>query len=678
MKGIMPQKSLDHEQVTISDPFWNHWISTNRQVTLPYQFGQLMNSGRVDNFLRVARGRQGGFIGMIFNDSDIYKWIEAASWELRRSYNRDLETRINTLVQTVLDAQAEDGYINTYIMLQEPDKRWSNLGMMHELYCAGHLIEAAVAHHIATGETRLLEGARRFADLIHRVFLREGRSGTSGHEEIELALVILYRHTGDEGYLALAQLFLERRGTLESGFRQEAEDITNIAGYRLTFPVDNFEPKAMDEFYRDFYFNEEGAYDGRYAQDHLPVRIQRTPEGHAVRAMYLYCAAADIAAETGDRELLGILGHIWQEMVMKRMYVTGGIGSAVDMEGFTSDYDLPNDLAYAETCAAVGSVMWNHRMLRYTGDGCYADLLEQVLYNGFLSGVSYHGREFFYVNPLQADSSHRRKGWFSVACCPTNATRLLSSLERYIYTMDDRDIYVHLYISSTLDMGDGVTITQQGTYPWSGEITLSVTFPGPTRRAVKLRLPGWCPRMQIILPDGSEKHITREDTVKGYISIEREWNGTEKLILRMDMPVKQIIAHPGVIQNRGKRALVRGPLVYCVEDADNPMDLDRAVFLDTQDIQERFDQELFGGTMVLEVPVFIPDNTAWDHTLYRDQGEGKARLAILRAIPYHLWANRDPGEMRVWLPCSCCNGTTFSPSGEDSIHKKENKQGGLL
>ncbi len=641
------------KNVRIHDRFWDQWKRNNRETTLPYQYYQLIKSGRVANFLKAAGRQPGGYTGMVFNDSDVYKWIEAASYELQRRSSPELLQQTDYLIDVILDAQAADGYLNTYIMIEEPEKRWTNLGMMHELYCAGHLIEAAAAHREATGDSRLFRAAEKFADLIHREFLLNQRIGAPGHEEIELALMRLYRAGGDGKYLDLARLFIERRGTEASGFRQEAERLPQAAGFGLLFPVDNFKPKTMHEFYREFYLAGDGSYDGRYAQDHIPLRKQRTAEGHAVRAMYLYSAAADIAAETGDRELFSALEAIWSNMTLRRMYATGGIGSAVEMEGFTRDYDLPNRQAYAETCAAVGSILWNFRMLSCTGAGKYADLLELVLFNGFLAGVSAGGREFFYVNPLSAEKDHRRKGWFSVACCPTNAVRLLASLETYIYTGTSQDIWVHLYISSTLtaDIDQAaLSLTQEGSYPWSGSVRFRLSISSPRHFTLYLRRPGWSSSCRAKVKDAEYK-----TDKNGYIPISRRWEGEEEIELTIQMEPEALTSHPLVAGNIGKRALQRGPVLYCLETADNPGDLDLLRLADLSKLAASEMPELFDGCIALQGDALRHNPDVWVGRLYAKKADlpESGEKTSFTAVPYCLWGNREPGQMRVWLPCGC-------------------------
>lgn len=416
-------KAIPFNKVIIDDRFWKPRIDNNQYISLPYQFEQLNSSGVLDNFKRVI-GRLGGeYVGPFWMDSDAYKWLEAASYTLATNPDPRIQKWVDEVITLVKDTQEPDGYLNTYFQLVEPNKKFTNLGICHELYCAGHLIQAAVAHYKATGQKTLLNIARRQADCIDANFGVGKLEGMPGHEEIEMALVDLYRVTGEERYLNLSRFFIDQRGKSNSRFRFELAHLDEIAG----------KPGIPGQLNQKFYGTYE-SYDGSYAQDHLPVREQDVVVGHAVRAMYLYCGMADLAAETGDEGLLKAMERLWKNVTTRRMYITGGIGPTKENEGFTRDFDLPNDTAYAETCAAVGMIMWNHRLLQLKGESRYADIMEQVLYNGFLAGVSLNGCKFFYDNPLQSDGTHHRQNWFWCACCPPNMLRILASLGGYIYS----------------------------------------------------------------------------------------------------------------------------------------------------------------------------------------------------------------------------------------------------
>jgi len=643
---------LSIQEVRIDDPFWNNRLHRNRTVTLRHQYQMLHQTGRIDNFRKAAGRIEGSFQGMFINDSDVYKWIEAACYAVIGHDDQELSRRIEELVSVVADAQEPDGYLNTYFALVEPDKKWTNLGMMHELYCAGHLFQAAVAHTRATGSTKLLDVACRLADHIDRIFRVEGKSGAPGHEEIELALVELYQITGESRYVELARLFLDRRGTPESGFRSELADLRTVAGYRLVAKIDNFETRLVDEFYRQFYLDSKGEYSGRYAQDHCPVREQDTVEGHAVRAMYLFSAVADIAAHTGDTVLRDMLRRLWDNMTLRRMYVTGGIGSDMTIEGFSRDYDLPNETAYSETCAAVGSVLWNHRMLKLIGDGRYGDVLELVLYNGLLAGVSLDGTKFFYVNPLSSEGSHHRKNWFHVACCPMNVARTLASLQRYVYLQRAGSLFVNLYISgeATFQVEDGgkVKLTQQTTYPWNERVDMSVRTDHPRQLDLHLRVPAWSKGVSVSV-NGELLDAGDTTTKAGYVCVRRTWADGDRLSVTFEFRIERIVSHPAVSTNRGMVALQRGPVIYCLEQTDHHFPVEELILPEDAQLSSRYADELLEGCVVIEGIGWVPDHEAWPHALYSSGTEQAFRTERFTAVPYYSWDNREPGKMRVWI-----------------------------
>jgi hypothetical protein len=640
--------------VTIDDDFWGDRRETLRETTLEYVHGKLEGTGRVDNF-RVAAGEvDGEFSGKFYNDSDVYKWLEAASDALASGLgDEDLRERVDDVVAAVAAAQAPDGYLNTYFQLVEPDGRWSNLHRMHELYCAGHLIEAAVAHRDATGEEDLLDVATAFADLIDDRFGPEGVQGYPGHEELELALVRLYRATGERRYLDLASYFVEERGAEDSPFEREVRNPDDVAGEVMT----------------DYVLDEAGNYDGSYMQDQAPVRGTETIEGHSVRATYLYAGATDVAVETDDRDLLAAVERVWRNMTERRSYVTGGIGSAYGGERFTEDYDLPNRTAYAETCAALGSVRWNHRLLRATGEARFADVLERTLYNGFLVGVSLSGDRFFYVNPLRVDPEEgpegdyqehfatERREWFGTACCPTNVPRLLAGLERYLFLVDRGadavTLPLHVGSEAEVSVGGGdVHLDVETAYPWEGETTVTVGVDEPTSFGLRLRVPPWSAGATLSV-DGE---VVGTDLDAGFVGVERAWTGGETVALSFDLPVRTLAAHPAVDADEGRVAVERGPLVYCVEDVDNPAPLARVQLPAgaAADATTSREPDLLDGVTTVSLPGrVLPEGDA----LYRATGDLDATDATVTAIPYYAWGHRDGAEMRVWLP------TTVDPAG---------------
>jgi hypothetical protein len=560
---------------------------------------------------------------------------------LAKTPSQALQRQLDEAIDAIEAAQEPDGYLDTYFTLEEPAQRWTNLNFMHELYCAGHLIQAAVAHYRATGSDRLLNVARRLADHIVSVFGPGKQGGYPGHQEIEMALVELYRTTGERGYFDLAVEFVERRGRKVSPFQREFEKLAEIGGTN----VDSYDD--FHEHTRRLYLTESGGYDGRYAQDHLPVREQRTVEGHAVRAMYMYAGMADIAAENGDIGLLGVLDRLWRNMTQRRMYITGGIGSSSANEGFTSDYDLPNASAYAETCAAVGSIIWNLRMFLLTGEGRFIDVLERTLYNGFLAGVALDGKKFSYVNPLESAGEHHRQNWYTCACCPPNAARLLASLGIYVYAQTDSEIYVNLYIAGCARarlQGRPFTVYQRTRYPWEGTVQIEIQLAENLEFSLNLRIPDWCNSYHLAV-NGTPVAQTPSH---GYVRISRVWRPRDLVEFHLDMPVKKIEAYPAVRSCRGKSALQRGPLIYCLEGVDNPYELSSAVLPASSPMSDCSGSGELAGLMLITGEVRVPPRDQWKDRLYHEAGSSMIRQRFT-AVPYYFWDNRRPGEMIVWI-----------------------------
>jgi uncharacterized protein len=631
-------ESVPFSAVEIEDDFWSPRLETNRTVTIAYQYDQLHESGTLDNFRRTAAGESGKFNGMWFQDSDAYKWLEAASYVLATRDDPKLEAKVDEVIELVASAQWEDGYVNTYFSLLEPDNRWTNLHMMHELYCAGHLIEAAVAHYRATGKTSLLDVARNFADHIDDVFDEEV-DGVPGHEEVELALIQLFRVTGTERYFDLAKYFIDLRGK-DDRLAWEIANLDEIGGHE-------YDDGALfsSEDRQSLFLDTEGTYDGSYAQAHELLRKQETVEGHSVRAMYLFAAAADLAMETDEPALVDALERLWRNMTTKRMYVTGGIGPEERHEGFSTDYDLRND-AYAETCAAIGSIFWNQRMFELSGEPKYPDLIERTLYNGVLAGVSADGRKFFYENPLESGGDHHRKGWFTCACCPPNVARLLASLGGYLYARDDSALYVNQYVGSTASttVGDAdVKISQESSLPWEGNVQIQIETSKPASFSVFLRVPEWCDDVS------AEVNGEAVDADHGaYLELDRTWEEDE-IALSLGQRVERIVAHPSVEADAGRVALQRGPLVYCAEAVDNDSQIHQYTLPNTGDIEVNQRADLLDGITTLECEAHVPDLESWDGRLYTSAERTGIESDSLLAIPYYAWDNREPGAMRVWI-----------------------------
>lgn len=646
-------KPFELDAVEIKDEFWKPRKKINRSVTLNHVFNKMSEHGRFENFRGAARGNK-SHQGRAASDSDVYKWLEAASYELSQNSDEKLMSRVSKVISLIQEAQREDGYLNTYFSLVEPGKEWTNLSQMHELYCAGHLVQAAVAHNKMTERDELLTIAQKFADHIYESIGPNGKikKGVPGHEGVEMALVDLYRVTDEKHYLDLASCFIDRRGTQKSPFREEFNNPHKIAGSR-----------KKKKAYKEMLGDSNGEYNGEYLQDHKPVREQEKVVGHAVRGTYLYSGIADVALATGDDQLIKTLKRLWSNMVSKRMYITGGIGSSHENEGFTRDYDLPNRSAFSETCAAIGNSMWNFRMLRLTGDSKYADTLERALYNAFLAGVSLEGDKFFYLNPLAVRSrehplkelnrrrfSITRQSWFSTPCCPTNVIRLLASIEKYIYLKGEAQLYVNLYIGSKLEAKVGntkVILTQSTNYPWSGRVDIHLKLASSKQFELKLRKPEWNDNLTLLI-NGEETEY-QED--QGYIVLDRIWSSKTDITLEFDTPVEMIAANPRVENNVGRVAFQRGPLVYCLEEIDNTELLDSLTVKGKQFSVEN-KPNLLNGIVVVQGSAEVAKDGIWSDQLYRKTDTLKHQPQAFFAIPYHLWGHRGEGNMLVWINSS--------------------------
>jgi len=612
-------------EVSVAGPFWGPRVEANRRATLRCVYDACKRTGRIDA-LRLGWRPGDPNPPHVFWDSDVAKWVEAAAYELAVRDDADLERRAEEVADLFVRSQQPDGYLNTHFTSVEPANRWTNLRDWHELYCAGHLIEAAVAHFEATGRRSLLDALCRYADHIDATFgPGDGRKrGYPGHEEVELALVKLYRATGEARYLRLAAFFVNERGRAPHYYDLEAQ--------------------ARGETSRRWMPSYE------YWQAHRPVREQRDAVGHAVRALYLYSGMADVAAETGDASLLAACRRLWHSVTERRLYVTGGVGARPHGEAFGADWELPSDTAYAETCASIALVLFAHRMLEIEADGRYADVMERALYNGVAAGVSRDGTKFFYVNPLASDGRHRRQPFFDCACCPPNVARLFASLGRYAYAVeaDRRALYVHLYAagegSATLD-GHRVTLTQATAYPWDGTIDFDVGLDAATPFELALRVPGWCRRFSVRV----NGRRTDAPIKKGYARLRRTWTDGDQVTLSLEMPIERLTAHPAVDATAGKVALQRGPLVYCLEGCDHKVDV-RAIRLpDRARLAAHVDERLLGGAVVLEGKAVAVPTASRKEALYV-AGTAKATPVAIRAVPYALWANRKAGPMVVWVP----------------------------
>ncbi|MDP9365067.1 MAG: glycoside hydrolase family 127 protein, partial [Chloroflexota bacterium] len=590
--------------VRLEDGVWAPRRERNRTVTLPQQYEQCEATGRLDNFRRAAGQKDGPFQGRFFNDSDVYKWLEAVAWTLATDDDPDLRRRVDEVVALVAAAQDADGYLNTFFTFEREPERWTDLGVKHELYCAGHLFQAAVAHRRATGDDTLMRVALRLAEHIDDTFGPGKRQGTCGHPEVEMALVELARETGAARWLRLATFFLDQRGHHPS---------TIVGG-----PGPSRGPD--------------------YFQDHLPLRDQHEVVGHAVRALYLYAGATDAYAETGDETLRPALGALWRNLQTRKSYVTGGAGARHEGEAFGEDYELPNAAAYAETCAAIAHAMWAWRRFLVDGEATAADAMETALLNGVLSGLSLDGEEYFYVNPLADDGRHRRQPWFGTACCPPNIARLLASLPGYLYALAGDEIRIPFYAANTASLtlpdGRSVELRQRTRYPWDGDVEIEVR--GEGEFALALRVPSWCVGAALAL-NGSPLDAQTEPGT--FATVRRTWRPGDVLRLDLPMPPRRLESHPRVVENTGRVALVRGPLVYCLEAVDNP-DLDpRDLLLPADEpISTEFRPDLLGGVAILAFDaVPAPPGPAWDEALYHPAGTAAAAPAPparATAIPY--------------------------------------------
>ena len=583
-------EQIDFSHVKINDNFWSPRLSKHVSATLPVCIDQIENqTGRIRNFENAAKG-EGEHSGIFFDDSDVYKALEGMAYSLINNPDPELEKKADEWIDKFAAAQQPDGYINTFYTLTGLDKRWTNMDK-HEMYCAGHMIEAGVAYYQATGKRKLLDVCIRMTDHMMSQFGPGKRHWVPGHEEIELALVKLYQTTQEQKYLDFAYWLLEERGH----------------GHGT--------------------MGDEGKWDPVYYQDIVPVRRLTDISGHAVRCMYLYCGMADVAALKNDTGYIAAIDRLWDDVVHRNMYITGGIGSSRDNEGFTEDYDLPNLDAYCETCASVGMVLWNQRMNQLTGDSKYIDVLERSLYNGALAGISLGGDRFFYVNPLESKGDHHRQEWYGCACCPSQLSRFLPSIGNYIYASSDDALWVNLYIADTGQIRIGETdilLTQETDYPWDGSVKLTISTSLPLEKEIRLRIPNWCKTYDLSI-NGKRINVSEE---KGYAVI-KDWKSQDVIALDMDMPVEIVAADPHVKENFGKRAIQRGPLVYCMEEIDNPVYFDQIQLSPSTTFQTAFASDILNGIKTIKT-------------------NGRAQSATF--IPYYAWDNRKAGKMRVWIP----------------------------
>ncbi|CAN5371445.1 glycoside hydrolase family 127 protein [soil metagenome] len=617
-------EAVSFSKVKITDSFWKPKMETVARVTIPVCMDQTeIKTPRIDNFEKVVRKKGEKHGGIYFDDSDVYKALEAIAYSLKSIPDAVVEKRADEWIDKIAAAQESDGYLNTYYSLTGLDKRWTDMEK-HEDYCAGHLIEAGVAYYNTTGKRKLLDVGIRFADHIDRTFRQQNKHWVSGHQEIELALVKLYHATKDKKYLELSDWYLQQRGH----------------GYGKGVIWDQW--KSPD-----------------YCQDRTPVKDQKEITGHAVRAMYLYTGAADVAASKNDPEYMQAMKNVWEDVVYRNMYITGGIGSSGKNEGFSIDYDLPNETAYCETCASVGMVFWNQRMNLLTGESKYIDVLERSLYNGALDGLSLSGDRFFYGNPLASSGGYGRSEWFGVACCPSNISRLIASLGDYIYAKSDDAIWVNLFVGSNTTLvvkNQNVTVSQETNYPWNGDVAITVSPTNKLKYKLNVRIPGWA--QGVPAPGETYKYLTPGATPftltingkpspytmkNGYAVVDREWKKNDVVKLTLPMDVKKVIASSQVKDDKDRIAIERGPLVYCIEHPDNGGKAMNFIIPDNSSSTTKFESNLLGGVETIQFDAFILKPSTDGSSIETVKG-------TVKAIPYFTWANRGQGQMQVWVP----------------------------
>ncbi len=628
-------KTLESRNVSLHEGFWKRRVAVTRKISLRFGYSMLERAGNLDN-LRIAAGLiQGNYRGYVFQDSDVYKWLEAVAWEMGTEPDTELASLADRAIALIEVAQRPDGYINSYVQTRESPEAWEDLDFGHELYCAGHLFQAAIAYQRALDDRRLLDISCRFADHIDSVFGPGKRHGTSGHPEVEMALVELYRLTGESRYLELAKFFIDQRGKgVMNGLR---------------------------------------SYGPEYHQDHVPVREVTEAAGHSVRQLYLASGVTDLYLETGDQALFNAMQRLSKDITETKLYITGGMGARFDGEAFGDPYELPADQCYCETCAAIASLMWNWRMLLASGDGRYADQMERALYNNILASPALDGQHFFYINPLMLREPKylrlstdlppsevfipdERPEWHDCACCPPNVMRLFTSLSHYLATHDANGIQIHQFapaeIEGELRPGQSVKLKVETDYPWQGQIRLRVDETGSPSWVLSIRIPEWSQHPILSINGDKVEELSFE---KGYLVLDRMWQAGDTVDLELGMEPLLVAPNPRIDATRGCLAIQRGPLVYCLEDKDQDIQgrlLDVEIDHD-QPLSTRWEDDLLGGVMVVEAEGRFIDNEPWHGQLYRpavSREQGAAYPTRLVAIPYYAWGNRKIGSMRVWIP----------------------------
>jgi DUF1680 family protein len=631
-------------QFKIFDPFWDKYLDLVRKTVVPYQWEAINDripgappSHSMHNFKVAAGLEEGTFEGPVFQDHDWFTWIEVVGHIIASTgRDRDLEKIADESIDVVCAAQRDDGYLNTYYILNGIEKRWTNLMYNHELFNLGHFIEGAVAYYEATGKDKIVKAAMKYTDLVCRTFGPEENRihGYPGHELIVMALIELYGVTSEKRYLELAKYFIDERGKEPLYFCEERKKYNNAA---------------------------DQAFELSYFQAERPVRQQKEAIGHAVRAVYLYAGMADIARMSNDQELFAACERLWKDIIEKKMYITGSIGASPYGEAFSFAYDLPNDTAYAETCAAIGLFFFAFRMLLTNPDREYADVMERTLYNGILSGISPDGTHYFYVNPLEVIpeavskdhfKSHvkiTRQKWFGCACCPPNVARLFASLGKYAFTPGPHDeLYIHLYLGGSFThnvKGQTVEVVVKTDYPWREHVSIGINTSAPVSFCLGLRIPGWVREYEIKINDT----MYRSEPRNGYSILEREWKSGDTVSMRLAMPVTVNMANPAVREDLYQVAISLGPLIYCIEEADNGKDLHLISLGDEPNFRLEHRADLLGGVTVINADALVYKTDWQGRGLYAEATKPEYAKTRIRLIPYYAWANRGAGEMRVWI-----------------------------
>ncbi len=614
-------------QVQKIDGYWGRYLDELSSKGILSQWDQIVSTGRLENFYRVARGESGTHEGLRFNDSDLYKWLEGAIYVQKLRPNPKIAEVIETSIKAIEVAQAEDGYLFTLVQLNKPNFKWRNLVNMHEMYCLGHLFEAAVALKQELNDDRLMAVSIKAFNHIASIYGPDKKPGFCGHPEIELALYRMTEATSDKRFAEFADWMIDIRGHRPSPFEAEIED-----------------PETKDYFRAaNNLILKDGKYDGKYAQDDKPIREQTVIVGHSVRAAYLYAAAALSAARRNDKELLGAIETIWNNLTERRMYITGGIGSTGDNEGFTDDYDLPNLNAYAETCAGIALAMWGRRMFEATGQSDYLDVAERVTLNGVLSGVSQDTTLYYYDNPLESRKTHGRAPWFLCACCPPNVARFVGSIVQYNLWESDATVYIGSPIDGEFRLSCGLTLKMETKYPLDGVVKIS--FTGKSSRPVKLsiRIPEWSDEVNVDFPESSEG----AEYEGGFMVFNHHWTSSTTLTIDFEMNPKMHKAHPHVIDNVGRLAVSYGPTIYCSES----LELESAPQLKVFDLAEELretGQKAIDGSPVFQASALLEPVSPYTE-LYREFSDEDPMAGTINFIPYRTWNAKGPSFMQVWL-----------------------------